>query len=126
MQRCHVVQVGNVHCHELHTLHGDDTIELYFSHQYFCGQGGNFAGVVDSVTPYRETHLVGFCLFGSDQAYKLPVRDIFHAVSVYLVLEDELDSVGRVLYAPSDAICQLPKFVGCQQAPCFFVFWAVH
>ncbi len=27
MQRCHEVEVGNVHCHKLRTLCGDDTIE---------------------------------------------------------------------------------------------------
>jgi hypothetical protein len=72
-----------------------------------------FAGVVDSVFSYRELHSVGFCLFGSDQAYQLPVCDVFHVVCWHLMLEDELDSVGKVLYAPSDAICQLPKFFGC-------------
>ncbi len=68
---------------------------------------------IDSVPAYRELHLVGFCLLGSDQAYKLPVRDVFPVVFRYLVLEDELDSVGRVFDAPSNAFCQLPKFVGC-------------
>jgi hypothetical protein len=75
--------------------------------------GGYFAGVVDSVSACRESHLVGFCLFGSDRAYKLPVRDIFPAVCRYLVLGDELDSVGGVFDAPIDAICQSPEFIGC-------------
>ncbi len=69
--------------------------------------------MVDSVDAYRELHLVGFCIFGSDQAYTLPVCDVFSAVCRYLVFGDELDSVGGVFDAPSDAICQLPKFVGC-------------
>jgi hypothetical protein len=79
----------------------------------FCGQGGNFARVVDSVASYHESHLVGFYLFGSDGAYVLPVRDVFPAVCQYLVLGDELDSVGGVFDAPFDAICQSPKFIGC-------------
>ncbi len=45
----------------------------HFGHQYFCGQGGYFAWVVVSITPYRESHLDGFCLIWSDCAYKLPV-----------------------------------------------------
>jgi hypothetical protein len=97
MQRCHEIEVGNAHCHELRTLRGDDTIGKHFGHPHFCGWGVYFAWVVDSVTPYCESHLVGFCLLGSDQAYELPIPDIFHAVSWYLVLEDELNSVGRVL-----------------------------
>ncbi len=76
MQRCHEVEVGDVHCHELRTLCRDHTGEKHFNHQHFCGQGGHFAWVVDSVTPYRESHLVGFCLFWSDPAYKLPICDI--------------------------------------------------
>ncbi len=32
MKRCHEVEVGNVHCHELCPLHGDDTIEEHFGH----------------------------------------------------------------------------------------------
>jgi hypothetical protein len=78
MQRCHEVEVGDVYCHEPHTLLcGDDTVEKHFGHQHFCCQGGYFAGVVDSVTPYHESHLVGFYLFWSDHAYKLPIRDVF-------------------------------------------------
>jgi hypothetical protein len=78
MQKCHEVEVGDVYCHESHTLLcGDDTVEKHFGHQHFCGQGGYFAGVVDSVTPYHESHLVGFCLFWSDRAYELPIRDVF-------------------------------------------------
>jgi hypothetical protein len=113
MQRCHEVEVEGVHCHESCTLCGDHTAEKHFGHQHFCGWGGYFAWVVDSVTPYRELHLVGFCLFWSDSAYKLPVCDVFYAVCWYLVLEDKLNSVGRVLYMASDAICQSPKFIGC-------------
>ncbi len=96
MQRCHEVEVGDVHCRESHTLCGDDTVEKYFSHQYFCGWGGYFARVVDSVTPYHELHLVGFCLFGSHRAYNLPVCDVFYAVCWYHVLEDKLNCVGRL------------------------------
>ena len=92
MQRCQEVEVGDVHCHEARILCGDHTVEEHFGHQHFCGQGGYFAGVVDSVP-----HLVGFCLFWSDCAYKLPVCDVFHAFCGYLVLEDKLNSVGRVL-----------------------------
>ncbi len=69
--------------------------------------------VVDSVAAYRESHLVGFCLFGSDQAYELPVCYVVAAVCWYLILGDELNSVGGVFDAPSNAICQLPEFVGC-------------
>ncbi len=72
-----------------------------------------FAGVVNSVAAYRESHLVGFCLLGSDQAYKLPVCDFFSAVCRYLVFGDELNSVGGVFDVPFNAICQLPKFIGC-------------
>ncbi len=32
MKRCHEVEVGNVHCHELCPPHGDDTIEEHFGH----------------------------------------------------------------------------------------------
>jgi hypothetical protein len=69
--------------------------------------------VVDSVAAYRESHLVGICLFGSNQAYKLPVCDVFSAACRYLVLGDELDSVGGVFDGPSNSICQSPKFIGC-------------
>ncbi len=80
---------------------------------FFCSRGGYFAGVVDSVATYREWHSVGFCFFGSDRAHKLPVCDVNPAVCRYLVLGDELDSVGGLFDAPSDAICQSPEFVGC-------------
>ncbi len=113
MQRCHEVEVGDVCCHESRNLCGDDTIEKHFGHHHFCGQGGYFAWVVDSVTPYYESHSVGFYLFWSDCAYELPVCDVFYAACQYLMLEDKLNSVGRVLYATSNAICQLPKFIGC-------------
>jgi hypothetical protein len=114
MQRCHEVEVENAHCHELRTLCGDDTVEKHFGHQHLCGWGGYFARIVDSVTPYCESHLVGFCLFiGSDRAYELFVCDVFYAVCRCLVLEDKLNNAGRVLYATSNAICQLPKFIGC-------------
>jgi hypothetical protein len=61
---------------------------------------------------HRESHLVGFCIFESDCAYKLPISDIFHAFCRCLVLEDKLNSVGRVHNLASDAIYQLPKFTG--------------
>jgi hypothetical protein len=113
VQWCYEVEVGDVHCHVPRILCGDNTVEKHFSHQHFCSWGGYFSGVVDSVTPYRELHLVGFSLFGSDHAYELPICDVFYAVCGYLVLENKLNGVGRVLYMTSDAICQLPKFVGC-------------
>ncbi len=113
MKWCHEVEVGNIHCHESCILHGDDTIENHIDHWQFFGRGGYFAMVVDSVDAYCESHLVGFCLFGSDQAYKLPVCDVCPAVCRYLVLGDELDSVGGVFDAPSNVICQSPKFIGC-------------
>ncbi len=111
MQRCHQVEVGCVHCHELHTLCGDDTIELHFSHQHFNIWGGYLAGVVDSVTPYCESHLVWFCLFGSDRAYKLPVCNVVHAVCQYLLLEDELNSVGRVFMHPPMPFANCPNLL---------------
>jgi hypothetical protein len=112
MQRCHEVEVGDVQCHEARTLCGDQTVEEHFGHQHFHGWGGYFTRVVDSVSSYCELHSIGFCLFWSDHANVLPVCDVFHAFCWHLVLEDKLNSVGRVLYLTSDAICQLPKFVG--------------
>ncbi len=79
MQRCHEVEVGDVHCHEVRTLCGDHTVEEHFDHQYFHSRGGYFAGAVDSVSPCSEWHLIGFRLFWSDCANKLPVFDVFHA-----------------------------------------------
>jgi hypothetical protein len=110
MQRCHEVEVGDIHCHEVHTLCGDHTVEKYFGYQHFCGLGGYLARVVDSVSYYHELYLAEFSLFWSDQANKLPVGDIFHAFCQYLMLEDKLNSDGRVLYATFDAVCPLPIF----------------
>jgi hypothetical protein len=122
MQRCHEVEVGEVHCHELCTLCGDHTVEEHFGHQHLCGQGRYFAEVVDSVSSYRESHLVGFCLFWSDRAYKLPVCDVFHAFCWYLVLEDKLNGVDRVLYLTSNAICQSSNFLADEKLHVFLYF----
>ncbi len=125
MQRCHEVEVGYVHCHEAHTLRGDHTVEEHFGQQHFCGWGGYFAGVVDSVSSYHKSYLVRFCLFWSGCANKLPVCDVFHEFCRYLVWEDKLNSVGRFFMRPLMPFANRPNSLADERLH-VFVFWAAH
>ena len=78
VQRCHEVKVGDVHCHEACAFCGDG------------GGGGNFSRIVDSVSSDSELCLIGFSLFGSYCAHKLPVHNVSLLLFWYLVLVNEL------------------------------------
>ncbi len=122
MQRCHEVEVGNVHCHELCTLCGDDTVEEHFGHQHFCSWGGYFAGVVDSVTSYRELHLVWFCLFWSDQAYEMPICDIFHGVCGTLCWKMNLTVLVGFFMRPPMPFANRPNLLAADRLHAFLYF----
>jgi hypothetical protein len=112
VQRCHDVKVGDVHCHEAFSFHGDDAVKEHFGHYRFRGGGGDFAWIVDSVSSNSELCSIGLSLFGSYCAHELPVSNVLLWLFWYLLLVDELDGVGGVLYSATNAVCQSSKFVG--------------
>jgi hypothetical protein len=97
--------------HEACALCGDYAVEEHFCHQHFRGRDCDFAWVVDSVSPYGEPRLIGFCLFWSDCAHKLPVSDIFHPFCWYFVLEYKLNSVGGIFILPPMLFANCPNLM---------------
>ncbi len=52
-----------------------------------------------------DAKTIGFFLFWSHRAHKLPIDDVFHPFCRYIMLEYELDGVGGIFYSAADAIC---------------------
>ncbi len=105
MQRCQRVEVGDVHCHEVCAFCRDDSVEEHLSHQHFRSDGGYFARIVDPVYSNSESSLIGFSLFGSYYAHKLPIHYVSLAFFWDLMLINKLNGVGGVCYPIVNAIC---------------------
>jgi hypothetical protein len=86
-------------------------VEEHLGDEHFCGWGGNFAWVVDPVATYCEPCLIGFGLFGSYCANKLPVGNVPFLLVWYLVLVYEFDGVGGVLDPASMPFANWPKLL---------------
>ena len=79
-ERSFKVEVGDVDGHELCTGSGDDAVEEDFGHKHFCGGGGDFTRVVDSVATNGEPSAVWFKFLRADAAHKFSVGDVFSSV----------------------------------------------
>jgi hypothetical protein len=126
MQRCHEVEFGDIHCHEVHTLRGDHTVEEHVGHQHFCGWGGYFAWVVNSVSPYLESHSVGLCHSGlTVQTNCLCVMSFMYSASTLCWKINSIVLAGFYM-RPLMLFANRPNLLADERLHVFFVFWAVH
>lgn len=75
-----MIKGGDVHCQELSSWAGDDTVEDDFGYKHVSSWSCNLSGVVDSVASNGQASLVGFCFFQSNDADKLATGYVSLAV----------------------------------------------
>ena len=104
------VKVRNVHCHEPHTRHQNDTVEENLGGQHVGSGCGNLTRIVDVVAAADKVSTIWFLLFNADSAHKLPIRDILAAVFGDVAPADEAYGVSAFNMAPHP-IRQMTEFI---------------
>ena len=107
-------------------MHQNNTVEKHFGDEHLGCRCGHFAGVVDSVTTYREARSILFRFFRTYRTDKLAVCDIFSSVVRDFVFANEFYRVSRVFDSTSDSVGETTEFVGRGKAPRFLVRGVPH
>ncbi len=105
----------------MHTLCGDNAVEMNFDRDQVHGGGTAIPGIGDAIAANSEASAIGICPHRVIVDAHASVHDVFESVNWDVVSSDHDDGVGAVANT-GDALGKATEFDCVGLAPEFFVF----